>query len=116
MILWKSKLEKINAILAITFIAIVLLFIFRYFLIASLCTILFIILCPVWYRSLGEELIISFLKRKNGYCTYDELNELVEEYSEKMVTHTISRLKKQSIIEIRDDRVILINKNHVCAF
>lgn len=110
--LGKTTLEKLSTVLLVTIIMTVLLFIFRYFLVGILSSILVIILCPIWFRSLSEELVVAFLKRSQGQCTYEELTE---EYSEKMAS-AISRLKKKSIVEIKDNEISLIDENYVCTF
>ena len=99
--------------LVIAFLAALLFLILGYFFMSFICLVIVIVLFPVWYRFLGEELTIFFLKKHDGYCTYDEL---VEEYSEKTVTRRISRLKKQSIVDIEDGVVMLVDRNYVCAF
>ena len=110
--LWKTKLKRFSGALLVITIATVLLLMYKYFLMSAISLIVFVILWPIWFRSLSEELVVSFLKRHDGHCNYDEL---VEEYSEKILP-SISRLEKRAVVEVKDNVVTVIDENYVCAF
>lgn len=106
---YKTTLKKINDILVVVFIITIVLFLFRYFLLGIIGIAVFCVLCPYWFRLLGEELMISFLKRHGGYSDYDTLTT---EYSENV----LSRLEQKKIVIVHEDVVTLVDPDRVCTF
>ena len=111
-LLGKTTLEKLSTLLLVAGIIVIFSLFLKYFWISVVIGIIFVVLCPIWFRVLSEELVISFIKRNHGHCRYDEL---VEEYSEK-ITSIVSRLEKQSIVKIQDGEISLIDENYPCTF
>ncbi len=106
---YTTTLKKINDILVLVFLITVILFILRFFLLGSIGIGIFCILCPYWARFLGEELMISYLKRHGGY---GDRETLIQEYSEK----TLSRLERKEIVTVHQNVVTLVDPDRVCTF
>ncbi len=112
MIFGQTKLDKLNTILLATGLLICILLIFRYFFLGVISLIIFVIVLRMWVRCLLEELVISFLKKREGQCTDDEL---IGVYSKKIL-FVVSRLEKKEIVTIRGKDIVLWDLNRICTF
>ncbi len=110
--LGKTALEKWSTCIIAMLSVVIFSAIFKWFGISAVGGIMLVGVLPFWFRALSEELVISFLKRSHGSCRNDEL---IEEYSEKMIA-VVSRLERKAIVKIEREHISLINKDHICAF
>ncbi len=107
-----TPIKLINKALVLVAICIAVLFVLRLYIFGAIGTILLVGLGIIWYRLLGEELVIHYLQSNGGIVESAKLNE---KFSEK-VGAALSRLQNKGIIRVQGDSVELTNHNYISIF
>lgn len=112
MTFWKTPVEKLSFVMLIVTIITIALLIARQLLLGFIGIVILAFLWWLWYRLGSEEYVISFLKERSGRTVYD----VFIQKSPSNIIHALSRLEKKSIVKIKDGIIILVERNHACAF
>ncbi len=74
-IMLKTPLQKLSFSIMAIFCLTCILFILRQFVLGGGGIMLFLVIGKIWYHVLGEELMISYLKRHGGLCRSTTLRQ-----------------------------------------
>ena len=127
-IMLKTPLQKLSFSITVIFCLTCILFTQHHYILGGGGIVLFLIIGRIWYRVLGEELMVSYLKRHGGLCLYATLRQgfLSQASShtphsnpndtDKMITPVLKRLERKGIVTVTQHTVALVNPNQISTF
>ena len=112
LIILKTRIQKVNFSIILIAICFFVLLAVKQFIAAIGLAVVDVILIIIWYRMLGEDLFIYYLKsnRDNMY-----FKKLFGDMPEKKSWAVINRLVKKGIVKEMNQQIILIDKSRLTA-
>ena len=107
-----APIKKISVFMMGAFIVAIVLFIFHQVILGSVGIICLVIFSLLWYRRLGEDLVVYHLRSNSGQ---DEFGKIIERLSENAKA-SIGRLEKKGVVEVKENIVLLLDDKYVCTF
>jgi hypothetical protein len=109
---YKTQLQRLSLSLILLSILIIAFLLSGQYIALSVSIIAVMAVGRIWYRILGEDLIIYTLKRNSGSMHYEAI---LKQYP-KNGRSTLHRLVQKGIVTIEGDCVILIDTSSICSF
>jgi hypothetical protein len=107
--LWKTPIEKLSVVMILLVIGIFLSLFLRSFVIALVGGPFLCGLLMIWYRMLGEETAIYYLKRQHGHYTCDA-------NTPQKLYDAFVRLERKHRVTINNHDIILLDLNTPCMY